>query len=312
MYLGIDFILSPEQKPYTIEVNVGLPGGAQEYHLTHLVHFGKPSDIFNRIEETSKRVYGKTFKDYLYSLPHIESLKPFKIWMDGKGPIPDTLHPGLRLEDKWVQYQLVKSLAPMPETITFDPDDLSEAERFLRKRGKLVLKRRLGRGGRGFRIIDDPVSLATLDTEGQAYLLQEYIESRVAGYTLSIRSVAFGGEFMCMYANLSTRSYSNHGALTFVSKGDHFGLTDKEFEKEFFNQESWEAEIWFGKNAPSYLRHNLYEDEVAQTTLCLPASLYQGIIEASVRIERHYEGFDLLTLPNACFEREGFTSSPGS
>jgi len=312
MYLGIDFILSPEQKPYTIEVNVGLPGGAQEYHLTHLVHFGKPSDIFNRIEETSKRVYGKTFKDYLDSLPHIGSLKPFKIWMDGIGPIPDTLHPGLRLEDKWVQYQLVKSLAPMPETITFNPADLSEAERFLRKRGKLALKRRLGRGGRGFRIIDDPVSLATMDTEGQAYLLQEYIESRVAGYTLSIRSVAFGGEFMCMYANLSTRSCSNHGALTFVSKEDHFGLADKEFKKEFFNQESWEAEIWFGKNAPSYLRHNLYEDEVTQTTLCLPASLYQWIIETSVRIERHYEGFDLLTLPKACFETEGFTSSPGS
>ncbi len=65
MYLGIDFLISSEHKPYVSEVNVGLPGGAQEYHLTHLVHFGKPSDIFTRIEETSKRVYGKTFKDYL-------------------------------------------------------------------------------------------------------------------------------------------------------------------------------------------------------------------------------------------------------
>ena len=148
-----------------IEVNVGLPGGAQEYHLTHLVHFGKPSDIFDRIEKTSKRVYGKLFRDYLHSLPHIKSLKPFKIWMDGKGPIPDTLHPGLRLEDKWVQYQLVKPLAPMPETMTFDRGNLTEAERFLRERGKLVLKRRLGRGGRGFRIIDDPGCLASMDTE---------------------------------------------------------------------------------------------------------------------------------------------------
>jgi hypothetical protein len=302
MYLGIDFILSPKQNPYVIEVNVGLPGGAQEYHLAHLVHFGKPSDIFDRIEETSKRVYGKTFKDYLHSLPHIESLKPFKIWMDGKGPIPNTLHPGLRLEDKWVQYQIVKSLAPMPETIAFDPGDLKEAERFLKKRGGLALKRRLGRGGRGFRIIHDPGSLATVDTEGQAYLLQEFIESKVAGYTFSIRSVVFGGEFMCMYANLSKRNYSNHGFLTFVSAGDSFGLSEREFGTTSFNQKSWEAEIWFGKETPSYLRHNLYEEEVARTTLGLPTSLYQKIIETSVRIERHYEGFDLSTLPKACFE----------
>jgi hypothetical protein len=204
---------------------------------------GKPS-ILQSIEKTSKRVYGKTFKDYLHSLPHIESLKPFKIWMDGKGPIPNTLHPGLRLEDKWVQYQMVKSLAPMPETMLFDPGDLKGAERFLKKRGKLALKRRLGRGGRGFRIIQDPGSLATVDTEGQAYLLQEFIESS-PGYTFSIRSVAFGGEFMCMYANLSQRNYSNHGFLTLVSAGDSFGLSEREFGTTPFNQKSWEAEIWF-------------------------------------------------------------------
>ena len=55
MYLGIDFLISSELKPYIIEVNVGLPGGAQEYHLTHLVHFGRPSDIFDL---SSKRVSG--------------------------------------------------------------------------------------------------------------------------------------------------------------------------------------------------------------------------------------------------------------
>jgi hypothetical protein len=126
MYLGIDFLISPEQQPYVAEVNVGLPGGAQEYHLTHLVHFGKPSDIFSRIEETSKRVYGRAFKEYIHSLPFVESLKPFKIWMDGMGPFPDTVHPGLRLEDKWIQYQLIQSIAPMPETMVFDPQDLKE------------------------------------------------------------------------------------------------------------------------------------------------------------------------------------------
>ena len=93
MYLGIDYLITHELKPFVVEVNMGLPGGAQEYHLTHLVHLGKPSNIFTRIEETSLRVYGKTFKYYLASLPFIESLKPFKIWMDGEGPFPCTFHP---------------------------------------------------------------------------------------------------------------------------------------------------------------------------------------------------------------------------
>ena len=152
MYLGIDFLISPEQQPYVVEVNVGLPGGAQEYHLTHLVHFGKPSGIFERIEETSKRVYGKPFKEYLHSLPHIESLKPFKIWMDGQGPFPEGFHPGLRLEDKWVQYQLLKPVAPMPETQVFDPESLKDAESFLEKKGKIAFKRRLGRGEETIRL----------------------------------------------------------------------------------------------------------------------------------------------------------------
>ena len=37
-----------------------------------------------------------------------------------------------------------------PRRMVFDPEDLTEAETFLEKKGKLALKRRLGRGGRGF------------------------------------------------------------------------------------------------------------------------------------------------------------------
>lgn len=302
MYLGIDYLITHELKSYVIEVNVGLPGGAQEYYLTHLVQFGEASDIFTRIEETSLRVYKKTFRDYLHSLPFIESLKPFKIWMDGEGPFPNTFHPGLRLEDKWIQYQLIKAIAPMPETIVFDPLDLAGAEQFLKRKGKLVLKRRVGRGGRNFGVITEPFSLATVQTGGYPSLLQEYIQSAIDGYIFSIRSVAFGGEFMCMYANLSTRSFSNHGILTFVSEGDYFGLAEKEFRSQFFNQKSWEAEIWFGENEPPYLRHNLYEDEVARTTFHLPEPLFTTIKELSVKIERLYEGLDFSNLPEACFE----------
>jgi hypothetical protein len=302
MYIGIDFLITSELKLYLVEVNVGLPGGAHEYHLTHLVHFGKPSDIFGRIEGTSRKVYGKAFKDYLHSLPFIEALKPFKIWMDGMGPFPETFHPGLRLEDKWNQYQLLKSIAPMPETTALDPEDWVGATRFIERKRKAVLKRRLGRGGRDLQVISEPSSLCKLDPIPHHFLLQEHVESKIDGYSLSIRSVAFGGDFMCMYANLSPRSTSNHGILTFISPGNPFGLSEKHFKTELFNQRSWEAEIWFGENEPQYLRHNLYEEEVAKATLIIPEPLLRTIKELSVKIERLYDGLDLFALPKACFE----------
>ena len=55
MYPVIDFLIPPEQTPYVIEINVGLPGKAQEYLLTQMVHFGRPSDIFVPL---SKRISG--------------------------------------------------------------------------------------------------------------------------------------------------------------------------------------------------------------------------------------------------------------
>jgi len=303
MYLGIDFLITCQLNLYVVEVNVGLPGGAQEYHLTHLAYLGKPSDVFRKVEETSQRVYGKRFKDYLHSLPFIEILKPFKIWMDGKGSFPSTFHPGLRFEDKWNQYLLIHPMVQMPETMVFDPLNLGQAERFLERKGKAVLKRRIGRGGRGLQVITEQEMFSKLNLGSNPYLLQEYIESKVDGYNFSIRSIAFGGEFICMYANLSTRPFSNHGTLAFVSPGYPFGLKEKDFKTESFNQKSWEAEIWFGENEPQYLRHNLYEDEVAKTALNLPEDLFGMIKEVSVKIERFYEGLDLSRLPKACFER---------
>ncbi len=302
MYLGIDFLITSELKLYLSEVNVGLPGGAHEYHLTHLVHFGKPSDIFRRIEWTSRKVYGKTFKDYLHSLPFIESLKPLKIWMDGMGPLPKTFHPGLRLEDKWNQYQLIHSIALMPETIILDTEDLVSADRFIERKRKVVLKRRVGRGGRDLQVISDPSDLWKLNLMSHHYLLQEYVESKINGYSLSIRAVAFGGEFMCMYANLSPKITSNHGILAFISSGNLFGLNEKDSKTELFNQKSWEAEIWFGENEPPYLRHNLYEEEVAKTTLIIPEPFLRTIKELSVKVERLYEGLELISLPKSCFE----------
>jgi hypothetical protein len=302
MYLGIDFLISPGLEPFVIEVNVGLPGGAEEYQRTHLVFLQRPSDVFSRIEEISRRVYGLPFKDYLDSLPFMKSLKTFKIWMDGQGPFPPESHPGLRLEDKWVQYQILNPFVPMPETMVFDSRNVDKAEMFLRQKGRLVLKRRLGRGGRNFRVIDGPLALKDASSEAYPSVLQNHIDSKIQGYVFSVRSVAFGGEHVCLYANLSRRAHSNHGILVHVVEGDHFGLADKEFQTEFFNQKSWEAEIWFGRAEPAYLYHNLYEDEVARTALILPGDLFRTIRALSVRIERFYDGLDLTALPPACFE----------
>ncbi len=107
---------------------------------------------------------------------------------------------------------------------------------------------------------------------------------------------------MCMYANLAARAVSNHGMLTFVSSGESFGLSEKHFKTEIFNQKSWEAEIWFGKSEPEYLRHNLYEEEVARATLHIPEPLLDKMKELSIKVERIYEGLNLDRLPKACFE----------
>ena len=302
MYLGIDFLVSPGLEPFVVEVNVGLPGGAEEYQRTHLVFLQKPSDVFSRIEEISRRVYGRTFKDYLDSLPFIKSLKPFKIWMDGQGPFPPESHPGLRLEDKWVQHQILNPLVAMPETTVFDSRNLDKAEIFLRQKGRLVLKRRLGRGGRNFRVIDSPLALRDASSEIHPSILQEHIDSKIQGYVFSVRSVAFGGEHVCLYANLSHRANSNHGILAHVVEGDRFGLADQEFRTEFFKQKSWEAKIWFGKAEPAYLYHNLHEDEVARTALILPSHLLKTIQALSIKIERFYDNLDWSLLPPACFE----------
>lgn len=302
MYLGIDFLVAPNLRLFVVEVNVGLPGGAQEYDLTCRVHTGRPSEVFDRIEKTSHEVYGRPFREYLHGLPWLESLKTFKLWMDGQGPLPAILHPGLRLEDKWVQYQILSPFIPMPETMVFDPGSLPEAERFLARKGRLVAKRRLGRGGRGFQVIDTPEDLARVTSGTYGRIFQERVDSRVGIYGFSVRSVAFGGEPICMYANLAFREYSNHGILAYIESGNHFKLSGDKLAIRSFNQRSWEAEIWFGKDEPAYLRHNLYEDEIAAAALVLPGELMAAIQDISVRIERFYESLDPASLPRAFFE----------
>jgi len=302
MYLGIDFLIDQQLQPWIVEVNMGLPGGAEEYDRTFHVVNKKPSHIFDVIDNISLNTYHKPFKDYLHSLPFIQSLKAFKLWIDGYGPFPDDLHPALRLEDKWVQYQLLRSTVPIPETIVWDSNNRIAAQTFLEQKGTVVAKRRLGRGGKGFLVIETLEALHNLYVNETPYILQEYITSQVYEYVFSVRTIAFAGEFVCIYANLATRPYSNHGVLISVSEGNNFGLSEKRFSTKYINKRSWEADIWFGDDNPPYLRHNLYEDEVAEAILFLPHHLFQTIQTFSISIERLYEELNFATLPTACFE----------
>jgi hypothetical protein len=298
----VDFLVAPDLRPFVVEVNLGLPGGAQEYDLTFRVYNGLPSDVFQTIEAISRDVYGKPFREYLGSFSWLDSLKALKLWLDGEGPFPQTFHPALRLEDKWVQYQILGALVPMPETRVFSPENRVEIEHFFAEKGRLVMKRRLGRGGRDFKLINSPEDLEDEIAGDYGRLLQEWVDSHVGPYVFSVRSVAFGGKHICLYANLASRAYSNHGTLAYVDSGEHPGLSADDFATRSFNQRSWEAEIWFGRDEPAYLRHNLYEDEVATAALILPAGILKSIKEISVRIERFYECLDLDALPPALFE----------
>ena len=130
MYLGLDLLLSPDKKIYLSEVNIGLPGGAFEYDIAHKTIFGEPSDVFEKIEEKSQRYFKKSFRDYIHSLPFIDELKEFKLFLDRERSLPLKLNPVLRLEDKWVQYQLLNKKIQMPYTEIFNSDDPQQIEKF--------------------------------------------------------------------------------------------------------------------------------------------------------------------------------------
>lgn len=304
MYVGIDFLIGEGRDPYVVDVNLGLPGGASEFDLTHRVFRGARSGVFARIEALSRRAHGSGFGRYLDSLTFLPALKAFKLWMDGQGPFPDDFHPMLRLEDKWVQYRVLSPIVPMPDTRPLGYPVPAGAYALAAREPGAVLKRRLGRGGRGFALVDGSTDLAAAVLERRPYgaLLQERIDSKAGHWTFSLRAVAFAGEFVCAYANLARRPASNHAVLAFVTRGTALEVRPPEFEAVRFEERSWEARTWFGDREPAYLRHNLYEDEVARAAFVVPGPVLDRIEELAVRVERTYEGLDASRLPRAWFE----------
>jgi hypothetical protein len=302
MYLGIDFLVDLERRPFVVDVNIGLPGGATEIDRIHRVRHGRRSDILSRIEATSRAVYGRSFSAYLASLPFLESLKRFKLWVDGYGGRPEALPPALRLEDKWVQYQVLRDIAPLPPTEPFRLDNDGAAAAFLSRFRPAVLKRRLGRGGRGFKIVRSLSDLAGQNEQDDPRLFQDFVMSRIDGYALSVRVLAFGGRCLGMHASLAAGDISSDGILAEIITGPRFALSGLVCETVHFDEKTWEAELWFPCESPAYLHTNLYEDDVAREALMVPGKFSRLLSDIAVRVERTYEALEFSTLPRACFE----------
>ena len=59
--------------------------------------------------------------------------------------------------------QLIKAIAPMPETIVLDLEDLVGADRFIERKKKVLLKRRIGRDEGDWQVISEPSALWKLN-----------------------------------------------------------------------------------------------------------------------------------------------------
>jgi len=300
MYIGLDFLLSDKKKIYLSEVNIGLPGGAFEYDIAHKTVFGKASGVFEKIERVSEKFHMKSFRDYIHTMPFIEELKEFKLFMDRLRPIPSKLHPVLRLEDKWIQYQLLNEKFLMPYTEIFNPSDSKQIESFQNKFKKIALKKRTGRWGKGFEVIED-VKFSEAVRE-IPYLIQEYIVSKVGNYLLSIRAVSFEGEFICMSGDISESHDSKWRYVIFIEEGEKISLRDDSFEIIDIEGISWEGKIWYNGNIPEHQKLNLIGDKVANTILYLPQEIISEIKKLSEEIGKIYMNLDFSKLPEAWFE----------
>ncbi|MCK7531943.1 MAG: hypothetical protein MZV63_13440 [Marinilabiliales bacterium] len=150
MYLGIDFLVGPGLEPCLIEVNVGCRAAPTSTTSPAGSTTAIPRASSGRSRTSPARPAGRpspatSARSWLGSLKEPQAL-------DGRtGSLPGVRSPALRLEDKWVQYRILSAWFRMPETMVLEPGDLPAAKRFLARRGRLVAKRRLGRGGRGLK-----------------------------------------------------------------------------------------------------------------------------------------------------------------
>jgi hypothetical protein len=306
MYIGADFLIDKNLGLFLSEVNTGVPAGTQEFDFIYKEKFKKSSGVFQKIESLSQRYSGKNFFDYINELPFIDDLRALKIWMDGKGPLPKNPSKALRLEDKWIQHQILSRTWPTVPTEIFKNQTTNTDMKSIPEEYPIVLKKRYGRGGKGFHLIQNAKELRAVKIEKNGYIIQPYVDSAIGPFRLSIRAAAFMGTFICMFASLSKKLTSNHGIRFFVRPGNGFKLTNENFEVKEIIHKSWEADIFYKRKIPDYLYHDVYEETIGLAELIIPQRLYKDIQKISASISHYYKNLDLNTLPRAYIEEINF------
>lgn len=297
MYIGADLLIDRDLNLYLSEVNIGVPAGAQEYDFVYRVKYGKPSGVFQKIDSLSKKYTGMNFTEYIRGLPYLDDLRALKIWMDGRGPLPEKPDKALRLEDKWIQYLILSDSFPMVRTVLFQHRKSKNILESWLKDSPIVIKKRFGRGGRGLLLIKDLDELEETNLIENRCIIQPYLESRLGSYTLSVRAASFMGHFICMFASLNQKLTSNHGVRFFISPGVDFKITDEDFNVREVVQKSWEADIFYQGQIPDYLYHDVYEETIAEAELIIPERLYRDIQRISASISQLYKNIDFNKLP---------------
>lgn len=302
MYIGLDFLIDDGLDLYLSEVNTGVPAGAFEYDLLYLEKFKKPSRVFEKIEDLSIKNFSCSFAEHIRRLPYLSDLRRLKIWMDDMGPAPLVPPKELRLEDKWIQYNLLSSKYKMAPTIIYDPQKITDFRNSYSEKGSLVIKKRIGRGGKGFQILKDDHKPASLLLPESFYIIQPYIKSSLAGYSLSVRATAFCGCFICMFASLSKRLTSNHGYRFYVTAGSQLKISRKDFSIKKVAEKAWEADIFFGNRIPSYLYNDVFIEEISDTDVIIPQRIINKIKGISSSVSWLYQNLDFDKLPRSVLE----------
>ncbi len=302
MYIGLDFLIDRNLDLYLSEVNTGVPAGAFEYNLVYLEKFGKPSGVFERIEALSKKNFSRNFTDYIRGLPYLSDLQKLKIWMDGMGPAPSRSPKELRLEDKWIQYNLLSAKYKMIPTEIYNSKDIDSFRNRFSESGNLIIKRRIGRGGKGFQILKSNKKPDKLSLPENFYIMQPYIKSHLDNYKLSIRATAFCGNFICMFASLSKRLTSNHGYRFYINTGSRLKLSSRHFKIKKVIEKAWEAAIFFGDKLPEYLFRDVFVEEISDAEITIPGNIYNKIKNISSSISNLYHRLNVNDLPKCILE----------
>jgi hypothetical protein len=302
MYIGLDFLIDDGLNLYLSEVNTGVPAGAFEYNLLYLEKFGKPSGVFEKIEELSRKNFSCCFREHIRRLPYLSDLRRLKIWMDDMGPAPSVPPKELRLEDKWIQYNLLSPKYKMAPTTIYDPHKIDSFRNRYSEKGFLVIKKRIGRGGKGFQLLKDSQKPTNLLLPDNFYIIQPYIKSSLAGYRLSVRATAFCGSFICMFASLSKRLTSNHGHRFFITTGSRLKISRKDFSIKKVVEKAWEADIFFGNMLPDYLYNDVFIEEISDAEVAIPQSIIDKIKEISSSVSHLYQRLDFDKLPKSVLE----------